>query len=150
MSIETANEHDEVGAASEPTFGNVQRQMQRIMDQMQKGFFNFCPNETWTPNVNLYENDTTYIVCVDLSGIDKERIDVEVGDHRLTLRGTRDFPTLPDAGSAEEHGQRYKVHVMEIDHGPFSRDVELPQDVARDRITATHRNGLLWIELPKK
>ena len=39
---------------------------------------------------------------------------------------------------------------MEIDHGSFCREVELPNDVANDKIIATHRNGLLWIELPKK
>jgi HSP20 family molecular chaperone IbpA len=49
-----------------------------------------------------------------------------------------------------QHGHRLKVHVMEIDHGPFCRDVELPQNVAQERIVAAHRNGLLWIELPKK
>ena len=141
MSIETAGE---------PSFGNVQRQMQRLMDQMQKGFFNFCPSETWTPNVNLYENETTYVVCVDLSGVDKDRIDVTINDGKLMLRGTRDVPTPPDSDHSPEHGHRLKVHVMEIDHGPFCREVELPQDVAHDNIAATHRNGLLWIELPKK
>jgi HSP20 family molecular chaperone IbpA len=39
---------------------------------------------------------------------------------------------------------------MEIDHGNFSRDVELPEDVERDQISAAHRTGMLWIELPKK
>jgi HSP20 family molecular chaperone IbpA len=39
---------------------------------------------------------------------------------------------------------------MEIDHGSFCREVELPHDVARDRISAVYRDGLLWIELPKK
>ena len=38
---------------------------------------------------------------------------------------------------------------MEIDHGTFSREVELPQDVDREQITATYRNGMLWIEIPK-
>src|SRR5688572_2244453 len=141
MSIETAGE---------PSFGNVQRQMQRMMEQMQKGFFNFCPSETWTPNVNLYENDTTYMVCVDLAGVDKERIDVTVIDGKLMLRGTRDVPTHPDAPPADDHGHRLKVHVMEIDHGQFCREVELPQDVAHEGIEASHKNGLLWIELPKK
>jgi HSP20 family molecular chaperone IbpA len=148
MSILTACEP--VEAASEPGFANIQRQMQRMMDQMQKGFFNFCPSETWTPNVNLYENETTYIVCVDLSGVDKDRISVEVGDHKLTLRGAREVPVLPDGKAPEEHGNRYKVHLMEIDHGPFIREVELPENVAREKIAASHRNGLLWIELPKK
>lgn len=155
MSMLTACEP--VRCASEPlgtsdaAFASIQRQMQRMMDQMQKGFFNFCPNETWTPSVNLYENETTYIVCVDLSGVDKERISVEVGDHKLTLRGAREVPTLPDGKSTEEHaGHRFRVHLMEIDHGPFIREVELPENVAREKIVATHRNGLLWIELPKR
>jgi HSP20 family protein len=142
-----------IETASEPNFASVQRQMQRLMEQMQKGFFNFCPSETWTPNVNLYENDTAYVVCVDLAGVDKEKIEVVVADQKLTLRGARLVPTFPDAdgqGPPGEAHPKLRVHVMEIDHGPFCREVELPADIDRDRIGAAHRNGLLWIELPKK
>ena len=142
-----------IETASEPNFASVQRQMQRIMEQMQKGFFNFCPSETWTPNVNLYESDTAYIVCVDLAGVDKEKIHVVVEHQKLTLRGARLVPTFPEIDGqppAGEHHPKLRVHVMEIDHGPFCREVELPADVDRDRIEAAHRNGLLWIELPKK
>jgi HSP20 family molecular chaperone IbpA len=39
---------------------------------------------------------------------------------------------------------------MEIDHGAFTREVELPPDTNRDRIVAAHKNGMLWIEIPKK
>jgi HSP20 family protein len=140
---------------SDANFGSVQRQMQRLMEQMQKNFFNFCPSETWTPNVNLYENDTAYVVCVDLAGVDKEKIAVVVADQKLTLRGARLVPTMPqkeedDPSSPHPHAEKLRVHVMEIDHGPFCREVELPADVAQDQINAIHRNGLLWIELPKK
>ncbi len=38
---------------------------------------------------------------------------------------------------------------MEIDHGAFSREVELPLDVNRENIAANYRNGMLWIEIPK-
>src|SRR5436189_6432217 len=109
-----------VQTASEASFSSLQRQMQRLMEQMQKGFFNFCPSETWTPNVNLYENDTAYVVCVDLSGVDKEKIQVMVSDQKLLLRGTRVVPA-PDSQPA-----KVRVHLMEIDHGPFCREVELP------------------------
>ena len=137
-----------IEVASEPAFGNLQRQMQRLMDSMQKNFFNFCPSETWTPNVNVYENDTAYVVCVDLAGVDKEKIEVLVAEQKLTLKGTRLVPTPPEV--TETHGARLRVHVMEIDHGPFCREVDLPADVAQERIGAAHVNGLLWIELPKK
>jgi HSP20 family protein len=138
-----------IEAATEPQFGNMVRQMNKMMDQVQKGFFNFCPAETWTPPVNLYENDTVYLVCVDLSGVDKEKIDVTVVDGRLKLRGQREVPINPD-GSPPDPNQRLRIHLMEIDHGPFCREVELPQDILHDRISASYRNGMLWIEIPKK
>lgn len=74
--------------ASEGSFGHLARSASKMMDQMQKGFFVYSP-ETWTPNVNLYETESSYFVCVDLSGVEKEKIDVEVADGRLTLRGSR-------------------------------------------------------------
>jgi HSP20 family protein len=140
-----------IETAAEPSFGNVQRQMQRLMEQMQKGFYNFCPSETWTPNVNLYETENAYIVCVDLSGVDKEKIDLVVSEQKLTLRGNRPVPAPPDVQTdAEGHPVKVRVHVMEIDHGTFCREVDLPADVSHHEIVAAHLNGLLWIELPKK
>ena len=39
---------------------------------------------------------------------------------------------------------------MEIDHGAFCREVELPDDVDRERIAANYLNGMLWIEIPEE
>src|ERR1700760_1531177 len=125
--------------AAEPPFGNVTRQMGKFMDQMQKGYFNFCPSETWTPNVNLYETETSYLVCVDLAGVDKEKIDIEVADQQLSIKGQRAVPVQSPAGTSEQ--SRVRVHLMEIDHGSFRRQVELPKDVQNDQITATYENG---------
>ena len=140
MSIETANE---------PSFGNLTRQMNKLLDQAQKGFYAFSPGESWSPNVNLYENESSYIVCVDLAGVVKEEIDLQVHKQTLTLKGNRLVPTPPRDGPETAH-TKCRIHVMEIDHGPFVREVELPHDVESDRIAATYRNGMLWIELPKK
>ncbi len=68
----------------EQPFPNLSRQASKMMEQLQKGFF--YPSESWTPNVNLYETANGYLVCVDLAGVDKEKIDVEVIDQRLQLR----------------------------------------------------------------
>ena len=129
----------------EQPFPNLSRQASKMMEQLQKGFF--YPSESWTPNVNLYEISSSYLVCVDLAGVDKEKIDVEVIDHRLKLRGARAVPSFwaPDSSAHE----KVRVHLMEIDHGAFTREVEIPADTDRQRISATYRNGLLWIELPK-
>jgi HSP20 family protein len=143
---------------------NPMRQPGKLAEQMQKAFFSL--NETWTPNVNLYENSTSYIVCVDLAGVEKEKIDVEVADQRLKLRGVRAVPQCEDGMEPRDGGgdgreatctpaatgtaKRIRVHLMEIDHGAFAREVELPPDADRESITANYRNGLLWIEIPKK
>ena len=51
--------------------------------------------------------------------------------------------------ASEPQGKRPRVHLMEIDNGSFSREVELPPDILPDKIIATYRNGLLWVEIPK-
>ncbi len=135
--------------AGEAPFGHVVRQMNKVMDQMQKGFYSFCPSETWTPAVNLYENDTAYLVCVDLAGVDKQKIELTVADSQLKLRGNRHVPFQPDGTEGEARAAKVRVHLMEIDHGPFCREVELPEDAASDRISASYREGMLWIEVPK-
>lgn len=121
----------------------------------QKGFYSFFPNQTWTPSANLYETQTAYLVCIDLAGVEKLKIDVEVVERRLTIKGTRAVPPCPiPDGEANppppEQRPRVRLHLMEIDHGPFARQVELPENVERDKITARYNDGMLWIELPKK
>jgi HSP20 family protein len=133
-----------------PPFGNVARQMNKLVDQFQKGYYNFMPSDAWTPNVNLYETQTAYLVCVDLSGVDKDKIELTVVDQRLKLKGNRNVPLSPENDEADVNSRRVKVHLMEIDHGSFAREVELPQDVDHEKILATYRNGMLWVELPKR
>jgi len=159
-----------ISTAAEHPFNQMARQANKLLDHLQKGFYVYS-GETWTPNVNLYETATSYLVCVDLAGVDKQKIDVEIVEQqRLRLRGTRAVPSFDEvipasdpqhgAASAAHGGQpiasdgdvgpkRVRIHLMEIDHGAFSREVELPLDVNRDNITANYRNGMLWIEIPK-
>jgi HSP20 family protein len=134
-----------IDLATDQPFQNVTRQTNKLMEQLHKGFF--YPGENWTPSVNLYETGACYLVCVDLAGVDKEKIDVEVADRRLKLRGARAVPSY--APPSPDPQEKLKVHLMEIDHGAFTREVEIPADADRHKISATYRNGLLWIEIPK-
>jgi HSP20 family protein len=125
------------------------------------GFFGREP--TWTPAVNLYEDAVAYHVCVDLAGVDKEAIDVTVTPAQtphdspsLVIRGARAVPRTPahgtddDATASQARRSRPRVHRMEIDHGAFVREVDLPDDADQSAIRATYRSGMLWIELPKR
>src|SRR4051794_6737873 len=103
--------------ATDQPFGHMARQMNKLTEQLQRGFYNFSPGETWTPSVNLYETDTGYLVCVDLSGVDKEKIEITVEHQILRLRGQRSVPTRADGSEGDLHHRRVRVHLMEIDHG---------------------------------
>ncbi len=131
-------------------FGNMSPQVAKMMEQLNKGYYGFMPGEVFIPNVNLYETEVDYRVCVDLAGVDKDKIDITVVDQRLTIRGQRPVPQCIAPPCPDPDQARLRVHLMEIDHGSFAREVELPHDVVKERIAARYVDGLLWIELPKK
>ena len=134
---------------TEKPFRNLSMNPNKLLEQLHgKAYYGFISTENWTPNVNLYETDASYLVCVDLAGVDKQKLDIELLDGRVRLRGNRSVPMWTEG--AETTQLRVRMHLMEIDHGSFARDVELPQDVHREQINAHYRDGMLWIELPKK
>jgi HSP20 family protein len=125
----------------------MMRTVSQLVEHVRRGYFGFSAGETWSPAVNLYENDDAYVVCVDLAGVEHSTIEVVATPGRLLIRGQRPAPVRSEYAESRQH---YTVHLMEIDHGSFSREVELPSDVVTDDISATYRNGMLWMELPKK
>src|SRR5437899_166740 len=93
-------------------------------------FSQFGPPEPWRPAINAYLCRGQITVCVDLAGVDKARLDLQVEPRRLSIRGHREGP--------EPTGQQPKalqVLAMEIDYGPFERQLELPADVDTQRVT---------------
>ena len=99
--------------------------------------------EAWQPAINAYRCDAQITICADLAGVDRESLDLHVEPRRLTLRGRRELPE-----PAKQEAKLVRVLAMEIDDGPFERQVELPVAVDPERVTAQQRNGLLWIHLP--
>jgi len=121
----------------------------KILEQLQsKGYYGFLPKGTWTPTVNLYETEKAYVVCVDLAGVDKDKLDITVQERRLIISGNRQVPCCASTGNFQ--AARVRLHLMEIDHGTFLREVELPLDVRQAKVAAHYDHGLLWIELPKE
>jgi len=139
-----------VETAAEVPFGHFSRDVAKLLERMSRQQSSRLPPDHFMPAVNLYEIAEAYVVCVDLAGVDRDTIDLTVVDNRLILRGRRDVPQCPDElHKRSMPSKRMKVHVMEIDHGNFGREVELPEDVDRNNIHAVYRDGMLWVELPK-
>ena len=107
-------------------------------------FSRFAP-DAWEPAINAYRCKKSIRICVDLAGVDRALIDLTVEPRRVLIRGTRE---LPEPTGDEECP--LQLLAMEIDYGPFMREILLPVEVRIDKAHAEQRNGLLWISLPLK
>lgn len=133
-----------IDVASSEEFSGLVRQMNNLVENaMGRQYFGFSPTDAWRPAANLYETETSFLICVDLAGMDENDIEVSLEKSTLTIRGRRVSPMPPDGSRA------VAVHLMEIDHGTFARTVEVPANVESDSIIAKYHVGMLWITLPK-
>ncbi len=121
------------------------RKIHDIMDEMlRRDFVRFRDAETWQPATDVYETRDAYFICVELAGMSPEAVDVECRDSRCVLvSGYRGDPR-PEGIEGP-----LSVHVMEIDHGLFRREIELPEPVDFEAVDAKYDKGYLWIMLPK-
>ncbi len=105
----------------------------------------------WRPQVNVFQCASCFRVCVELAGVGDEKIEVEIGPDRLRISGHRDAPEpLQQPESALSTNRKpVRVIAMEIDHGPFEREVEIPAGYDHRRVTTEWENGLLWIYMPR-
>jgi HSP20 family protein len=116
-----------------------------VTSELRRLHFSRFGSHTWEPAINAYRCDRCIRVCVDLAGVDRSRIDLTVERERLILRGVRDVPE-----PTHEEGRAVQLLAMEIDYGPFEREVCFPASVDIENVHAEQRNGLLWISLPLK
>ena len=94
----------------------------------------------WLPAVDLYENKDNVIVKAELPGMKREEIDISLHDGVLTLSGERK--------EAEQYKQA-EVYRSERFLGRFQRTITLPAPVQPEKVSATYKDGVLEVVLPK-
>ena len=107
-------------------------------------FAEFHPTDGWRPDINAYRYDDRIELWVDLAGVKKDAIAVDVLPDRVRISGERRSP----APTRDTSSQCRQVIAMEIENGRFAREIVLPLEVDRDGVSAKQENGLLWIILP--
>lgn len=107
-------------------------------------FSGFRSTEGWKPDINAYHYDDRFEIWVDLAGVEKSDIKVDVLSDRLRISGERK-PPLP---CREGDKQCRRVLAMEIESGHFAREIMLPASVDNEKVTASQKNGILCIKLP--
>ncbi len=95
----------------------------------------------WMPPVDIAEDKDKIVLTAELPGFKEEQIEVQMEGVVLTLRGERRF-------EEEKEGRNY--HRVERSYGQFTRSFTLPNNVDKEKVQATFRDGLLQVELPKR
>lgn len=97
--------------------------------------------EWFSPQVDVEENDDAYLLSVDLPGVKKDDVRVDLADDVLTISGERK--------REEEQKDRDGVHRYERMYGKFQRRFTLPSTIDVDKVEANMEDGVLRIALPK-
>lgn len=117
--------------------------MNRMQRQMDKLFENFTdrptPGRHKRPSTDYYEDNGTLVIEMDLPGVDKNDIDVELRDNQLHVTAQRRATQ-----EAEEDGTIRR----ERSYKGYKRTVPLPRPVETDNAEATYNNGVLEITIP--
>ena len=94
----------------------------------------------WRPATDAYETSETFVVQMDLAGMDPAQIEVLCDERNLLVRGIR--------SEAKSDGKKH-YHKMEISVGPFARRVSITVQVDTGSARARYQNGFLYVTFKK-
>ena len=92
----------------------------------------------WTPAADVFEDEREFVIALDLPGIERSALEIDLNNDQLTIRGAR-------ALEEEEN-----LHRAECPRGRFLRRFVIPQTVDQKAIAADYKDGVLRVRLPKR
>jgi HSP20 family protein len=113
----------------------------KFLSTFERDFFD-TPNteKFWSPHAEIRELEDKFLVSLDVPGVKKEEVHVEINDNTLVISGERKFEKTSDDDGYHRTEKRY---------GSFKRAFTLPSSVDKERSTASYEDGVLEIELAK-
>jgi HSP20 family protein len=98
------------------------------------------PETHWVPNTDVYVADCGVVIKVELSGMHREDLELQIEGQRLKISGQR--------GDGCRTPGQCRFLVMEINYGAFESLIELPPGYDLNRAKAAYQNGFLRIDVP--
>ena len=90
--------------------------------------------------IDVYQTPTEIVIQSTIAGVGPENLDIAITNESVTVKGKRERP---------EEVKEEDYFYQECYWGRFSRSIILPQEIDADQSTATFKNGVLTIRLPK-
>lgn len=95
---------------------------------------------SFAPRIDIVEREAEYLVTAELPGLEEKDFQLEVHGNVLTLSGEKRLEH-----AEERQGWRWSERA----YGSFRRAIQLPAEVESDKASASFRNGVLTVTLPK-
>lgn len=121
-------------------FNNLMRGSDEFFSNLGRSFFNGL-DDFKQMKTDVTEKDTSYVVAVDLPGVDKKDITIDFKDNELIISAKRD-------SFSDESDSEGNILSSERNYGEFSRQYSFP-NVDETKINAKYENGVLIVTLPK-
>jgi HSP20 family protein len=96
----------------------------------------------WVPAVDVVETENEYFFKAEMPGMKKDDVKISILDNVLTLTGEK--KTVEEKTDKEK-----KYHRVERSYGTFQRSFALSSPIKADKISATYKDGILEIQVPK-
>lgn len=101
----------------------------------------WLPSHGWSMlGGDVFEDDDRLVVRLEVPGLEKEDLNIEIQDDALVVSGEKRF---------EQQATEGRWRVVQCAYGNFRRVVPLPVAVKADEARARYKNGVLRVELPK-
>ena len=94
----------------------------------------------WAPQIEMFERDNQLVIRADLPGLKKDDVQIELRDDSVVIQGER---------QEERKEEREGFYSTERTYGRFYREIPLPEGADTDEATATFRDGVLEITIPR-
>lgn len=99
----------------------------------------------FSPDVDLIETNSEYVLEMDLPGLSKDQIEVRAQGGYLTIRGERRQET-----EREEQMEQGRYYYQGRSFGAFERTFEIPRNAKPEEIKASYEQGVLHVSMPKR
>jgi HSP20 family protein len=113
----------------------------RVFDQLWNGGTAGRENRAYAPRIDFTETETELRFAAELPGFEEKDLKVSLEDGVLTIEGERNAEVKNEDAKEVRHFETF--------HGTYRRALRLPSEVDADAVTATYRNGVLTVTLPK-
>ncbi len=125
---------------------NQMREFRRSFDLLNSMFSNFQDekasslSDDFSPTINTREGEFAYHIEVDLPGVKKDDINIQIEDGVLVVSGER---------KVKKEIKEENYYKIESNFGSFSRSFSLPEEVDVESIHAESEDGVLEVVVPK-